>query len=393
MDAGVYEPSNSSYSSRWFCELKKDGQSLRIVHSLEPLNAVTIAHSGIPPATEELAARFAGRACGGCMDLFVGYDERLLDSDYRDLTTFQTPYGALRLVTLPMGWTNSVPIFHDDVTFILRPEMPHVTYPYIDDVPLGGPKTRYEDGNGGYETIPGNPGIRRFIWEYFEDVNRVIQRMKYCGGTFSGKKSIICAEEFTVVGHLCSYEGRKPNPERVGEITRWGPCKDVSEVRSFLGIVGTLRMFIKDYASRAEPIQLLTRKYEEFRWGPEQTAAMKDLQNAIAEAPILKNIDYELDEVVKLSVDTSYIAIGWYISIPDRENSSKWHYVRFGSMLMSERESRYSQPKRELFGLMRALEENKYWLIGCRKLIVETDAKYIKGMLNNPGVGPNATIN
>ena len=33
--AGVYEPSNSSYRSRWFCVLKKDGVNLRLVHSLE----------------------------------------------------------------------------------------------------------------------------------------------------------------------------------------------------------------------------------------------------------------------------------------------------------------------------------------------------------------------
>jgi hypothetical protein len=32
-----------------------------------------------------------------------------------------------------MGWTNSVPIFHDDVTFILQAEISHVTIPYIDD--------------------------------------------------------------------------------------------------------------------------------------------------------------------------------------------------------------------------------------------------------------------
>lgn len=51
IDAGVYEPSNSAYRSRWFCVLKKDGVSLRLVHSLEPLNEVTIAHSGVPPAT------------------------------------------------------------------------------------------------------------------------------------------------------------------------------------------------------------------------------------------------------------------------------------------------------------------------------------------------------
>ncbi|TFK60569.1 hypothetical protein BDN72DRAFT_745665, partial [Pluteus cervinus] len=70
---GVYEPSNASYRSRWFCVAKKNGK-LRIVHSLEPLNAVTIAHSGLPPATEELAAHFAGRSCGAMMDLYVGYD-------------------------------------------------------------------------------------------------------------------------------------------------------------------------------------------------------------------------------------------------------------------------------------------------------------------------------
>ena len=64
IDAGVYEPSNPSYRSRWFCVLKKDGVSLRLVHSLEPLNEVTIQHSGVPPATENLAAQFAGRSCG-----------------------------------------------------------------------------------------------------------------------------------------------------------------------------------------------------------------------------------------------------------------------------------------------------------------------------------------
>ncbi|RPD59381.1 hypothetical protein L227DRAFT_477373, partial [Lentinus tigrinus ALCF2SS1-6] len=73
--AGVYEPSNSSYRSRWFCVVKKDGKSLRLVHSLEPLNAVTIAHSGVPPFTEQLAESFAARACGAALDLYVGYDE------------------------------------------------------------------------------------------------------------------------------------------------------------------------------------------------------------------------------------------------------------------------------------------------------------------------------
>ena len=175
IEAGVYEPSNSSYRSKWFCVVKKDGKSLRLVHSLEPLNRVTIAHSGLPPATKELAMHFAGRACGATLDLYVGYNEQLLAESSRDMTTFQTPFGALRLVTLPMGWTNSVPIFHDDVTYILKDEVPEYTIPYIDDVPIRGPDTRYEREDGTYETLVKNPGIRRFVWEHMQNVNRILQ--------------------------------------------------------------------------------------------------------------------------------------------------------------------------------------------------------------------------
>jgi hypothetical protein len=393
LDAGVYEPSNSSYRSRWFCVIKKDEKNLRPVHSLEPLNEVTIAHSGIPPATEALAAQFAGRSCGGMFDLYVGYDERILAESSRDLTTFQTPFGALRLVTLPMGWTNSVPIFHDDVTYILQPEIPEVTIPYIDDVPIKGPKSRYEKADGTYETIKENMGIRKFIWEHFQNLNRVVQRMKYCGGTFSGPKTVLCAEEIIVVGHRCTSEGRKPEIDRTGIISRWPDCKNITDIRMFLGTVGVCRIFIKDFARLAEPLNKLLRKNIPFEWEKDQKDSMKNLKNALENAVPLGNIDYESDGVVVLAVDTSWHAVGYYIYQETADTNKKKTYVKFGSITMNEREARFSQPKRELFGLKRALEANEYLLIGCRKLIVETDAKYIHGMLNHPEMGPNATIN
>jgi len=393
LDAGVYEPSNSSYRSRWFCVIKKDGKSLRLVHSLEPLNEVTIAHSGVPPATETLAAQFAGRACGGLFDLYVGYDERILAESSRDLTTFQTPFGALRLVTLPMGWTNSVPIFHDDVTYILQPEIPDVTVPFIDDVPIKGPKSRYQLEDGTYEMIKENHGIRRFVWEHFQNLNRVVQRMKYCGGTFSGPKTVLCADEIVVVGHRCTYDGRLPETDRVGVIIRWPVCKNVTDVRMFLGTIGVCRVFIKDFARLAGPLNELLRNSKVFEWGPLQEKSMADLKDALLQAVPLGNIDYESDGAVVLAVDTSYMAVGFYIYQEDPTGKKKNMFVKFGSITMNEREARFSQPKRELFGLKRALEASEYLLIGCRKLIVETDAKYIHGMLNHPEMGPNATIN
>jgi len=105
---------------------------------------VTIAYSGLPLATKELAMHFAEYTCNGILDLYVGYDERKLLEKSRDLTTFQIPFGALRLVTLPMGWTNLVFIFHENVTEILKDEKPEFTILYIDNIPLRGPATRYE---------------------------------------------------------------------------------------------------------------------------------------------------------------------------------------------------------------------------------------------------------
>ncbi|KAG6882633.1 hypothetical protein C0992_011157, partial [Termitomyces sp. T32_za158] len=79
-----------------------------------------------------------------------------------------------------MGWTNSVPIFHDDITYILQPEIPQYVLSFIDDVGAKGPKDwRLIDGKPA--THPDNPGIRLALWDFFQVLNRVLQRMKYCG--------------------------------------------------------------------------------------------------------------------------------------------------------------------------------------------------------------------
>ena len=314
----------------------------------------------------------------------------MLDEKSRDMTTFQTPFGAMRLTKLPMGWTNSVTIFHDDVTEILRPEIPHLCRVYIDDIMVKGPKSRYQLEDGTYETVQGYKDVRRFIWEHLQNMNRILQRLKYCGATASGLKTLMCAEEGVAVGHLVSYEGRKPEPKRAEIIENWGPCKDLHDVNAFLGTTGTLRMFIKDYAKVVEPINRLKRKGVVFEWTEEQQAAQDEIKAMIRACPALKPIDYESDEPVVLAVDTSYIAVGFYIY--QYGEDEKPYYSRFDSITLNDREARFSQPKRELYGLKLALQHSYYWVAGCRNLIVETDASYIKGMLQNPTLMPNATI-
>ena len=98
------------------------------------------------------------------LDLFVRYNHHTLDVSSCDLTTIQSPIGTIQLTCLPQGWTNAGAIFHEDVTFILEPEIPHVAWPYMDDCSIKGPATCLETDDGGYVTLPNNPGIRKFIW-------------------------------------------------------------------------------------------------------------------------------------------------------------------------------------------------------------------------------------
>ncbi|KAJ8454616.1 hypothetical protein ONZ45_g19236 [Pleurotus djamor] len=293
---GVYEDSSSSYRSRWFCVPKKDGKSLRLVHDLQPLNAVTIKDAAVPPRMETFAEDFGGRACYAILDALVAYDQRPMDEVSRDMTTFQTPFGAKRLTRLPMGYTNALQIMQGDVAFIFQDEIPHVTNPFVDDCPAKGPTTRYELPDGTYETIPENPGIRRFVFEHLTNVYRLIHRMGKFGGTFSGRKVELCIPRALIVGHMCTYAGREPDESKVQKIKDWPVCKDVTDVRSFLGTLGVMRHFIKDFALHARPLVDLTKKDAAFIFGDEQIQAMNTLKQLAITSPALRAIDHSSDD-------------------------------------------------------------------------------------------------
>ena len=175
--------------------------------------------------------------------------------------------------------------------------------------------------------------------------------MKYCGGTFSSKKLLLCTREITVVGHVCTLEGHVPDPSRVDKIVNWGPCKDLSEVRAFLGTIGVVRVFIQDFARLAHPLTSLTRKEAPFIFRPKQISAQEALKAALLASPALRPIDYTSPAPIILTVDTSQIAIGFLLCQCDAENPHIRRFARFGSITLNDCESHFSQPKLELYGL------------------------------------------
>jgi hypothetical protein len=291
-----------------------------------------------------------------------------------------------------MGHTNSVQIMQGDINYILRDEIPLSTVPFIDDVAVKGPVTRYENADGTYETIPENSGIRRFVWEHLANVNRILQQLKYVSGTFSGKKLELCVPTIVILGQQCNYEGRVPHEAKTQKIQDWPILIDVTGIRGFLGTCGLVRIFIKDFAKHARPLVNLTRKDITFHFGAEEIAAMENIKDPVTRSSALRPLNYAAhDRPIILAVDSSVTAVG-YVLMQIRDNKRQYP-SRFGSIAWMEHESRYSQAKLELYGLFRALHAYRIYIIGVKNLVVEVDAKYLKGMLNNPDIQPNATIN
>jgi hypothetical protein len=206
---------------------------------------------------------------------------------------------------------------------------------------------------------------------------------------FSATKIQLCLPDVLIVRQRCTQEGRSPDTKKVSKILNWPIPSTVKEARGFVGLCGTVRIWILGFSELARSITQLWKKDAPFIWGEKQNHAFETLKQLVYSAPAMRSIDYTSSNPVYLSVDSSFIAVGIILSQIDDQGIQ--HPARYSSLPMGDAESHYSQPKLELYGLFQALHHYRLHIIGVQNLHVKVDAKYIKGMLNEPDLQPNAT--
>ena len=77
-------------------------------------------------------------------------------------------------------------------------------------------------------------------------------------------------------------------------LLRLGQPTNLQQVRSFLGLAGFYRRFVKDFSTIASPLHALSKNNAPFAWGPSQDTAFNDLKNLLTHAPMLALPNFDI---------------------------------------------------------------------------------------------------
>lgn len=89
------------------------------------------------------------------------------------------------------------------------------------------------------------------------------------------------------LGHVVSEQGIAVDPAKVATIQDWVRPKITIDVRSFLGLAGYYRRFIKDFSKIAAPLTNLTKKNQAFTWDAKCEHAFVSMKEKLTSAPVL----------------------------------------------------------------------------------------------------------
>ncbi|XP_074300152.1 putative mitochondrial protein AtMg00860 [Silene latifolia] len=94
-------------------------------------------------------------------------------------------------------------------------------------------------------------------------------------------------EKVAFLGHIIAKEGVAVDPTKNEAMSRWVSPKNMAEIRSFVGLAGYYRRFMKDFSKIARPLTSLMRKEIRFKWEESCETTFLTLKERLTTAPVL----------------------------------------------------------------------------------------------------------
>ena len=107
----------------------------------------------------------------------------------------------------------------------------------------------------------------RFVWtdecqrafdEQLTRVNEVFGRLGKANLKLKPSKCSLCQRSVKFLGHVVSEKGITMQDEKISAIRDWPPCRNIKDVRAFMGLSGYYRRFVKDFSLIASPLYSIT---------------------------------------------------------------------------------------------------------------------------------------
>lgn len=332
---------------------KKTG-AVRICVDLTKLNESVCREKYILPSVEETLGRLAGAQIFSKLDANMGFWQIPLTEDSAKFTTFITPFGRFHFNRLPFGIASAPEHFQNRMATEVTDGLQGVVC-HMDDVLVWGRTQEEHDGR----------------------LHTVLERMQKAGITLNVEKCDLSKQVVTFLGHVISNSGISPDPRKTEAVTKMVEPSNVSELRSFLGMVNQLGKFIPQLAERDKPLRELLSKKNCWVWDVEQVRAFQDLKDALTSPPVLAI--YDPNREVKVSADASSYGLGGVLL---QKWGDAWKPVAYVSRSLTQTEQRYAQVEKEALGLTWACERFRNFLIG-KHFLLETDHKPLLSLLGS----------
>lgn len=170
----------------------------------------------------------------------------------------------------------------------------------------------------------------------------------------------------------------KPSPEKLEAIKKLPFPSNISELRSFLGMTGYYRRFVKDYAKIAAPLNRLFRKDSSFAPQKDCNNSFETLKNTILDNAVLHRPDFSKPFLVQ--VDWSRNAIGAVLSqiIDDIERP-----ILLQSRSLTDAEKNYSPAEGEALAAVWDVSTFRPYIHGSR-FTLETDCSALTWLKIHP---------
>ena len=112
--------------------------------------------------------------------------------------------------------------------------------------------------------------------EHEHHLRTVLEKLAQLYAKFS--KCEFWLQEVAFLGHVLSAKGVVVDPAKIEAKKEWDQPRNVTKIRSFLGLAGYYRRFIENFSKIARPMTNLLKKTKEFEWMPECEQSFQKLK-------------------------------------------------------------------------------------------------------------------